>query len=235
MRSGLGRDSAQGSVDVTPEVRSLSEQDVDSGLHVMFASLGAEIVLEGLCNPPGGDWSGISFAWGAAEPEHRWLTLPRVSADGAKRPDHVFALFTLGDCVTCLSVESKERPSDLEGNIGPRLRAYTDALFDVAPSVSRSANRDPWGVNGADWVRKTSIPVSMGAFLGSEASFARVRNDTALDVLCAFEFEPGGADARVHVRALTAQGQALARFMADHFPSVTESGETQGTTLEVQV
>ena len=72
---------------VEARVRSFGEQDVDTALHVAFESLGGDIVFEGMCNPPGGDWSGISFRWDGTESEHRWLTLPRVSAEGAKRPD----------------------------------------------------------------------------------------------------------------------------------------------------
>ncbi len=70
---------------VEAKVLRLGEQDVDTALHVAFESLGTDVVFEGMCNPPGGDWSGISFRWDATEPEYRWLTLPRVSAEGAKR------------------------------------------------------------------------------------------------------------------------------------------------------
>ena len=94
---------------VEAKVLSLGEQDVDTALHLAFESLGTNVVFEGMCNPPGGDWSGISFRWDSAEPEHRWLTLPRVSAEGAKRPDHVYALFGHGEWVVCLCIESKEK------------------------------------------------------------------------------------------------------------------------------
>ena len=69
---------------VEAKVRQLGEQDVDTALHVAFKLLGTGVAFEGMCNPPGGDWSGISFRWNNKEPEFRWLTLPRVSGEGTK-------------------------------------------------------------------------------------------------------------------------------------------------------
>ncbi|WP_156790719.1 hypothetical protein, partial [Rhodobacter ferrooxidans] len=131
---------------VEARVRSFGEQDVDTALHVAFESLGADVVFEGMCNPPGGDWSGISFRWDSAESEHRWLTLPRVSAEGAKRPDHVFAVFGHSDRPVCLCIESKELARSLDANIGPRLKRYTEALFESAPSISRGEKIAPWAI-----------------------------------------------------------------------------------------
>jgi hypothetical protein len=138
-------------LEIDPTVRDLGEQDVDTALHVAFESLGADIVFEGMCNPPGGDWSGISFRWDSAAPEHRWLTLPRVSAEGAKRPDHVFAVFGHGERAICLCIESKERARSLDANIGPRLKRYTEALFASAPSIHRGRKLAPWEIHGAEW------------------------------------------------------------------------------------
>lgn len=59
------------------------EDDVDTAVHTLFAHLLAGHCFEGMCNPPGGDWSGFSILQGSEE--HRWLSLPRVSGFG-KRP-----------------------------------------------------------------------------------------------------------------------------------------------------
>ena len=128
---------------VEPRVSSLSEHDVDTALHVCITSLGPAVAFEGLCNPPGGDWSGISFRWDPNQPEYRWLTLPRVSSTGAKRPDHVFALFGHGGIPVCLSIESKEHAHSLESDIGPRLLRYTCQLFRDCPQHPPRNTRRP--------------------------------------------------------------------------------------------
>lgn len=68
----------------------VGEQDIDTLLHVLFSESRSDRVFEGLCNPPGGDWSGLSLRDSADAAIFRWISLPRVSSSGAKRPDHVF-------------------------------------------------------------------------------------------------------------------------------------------------
>ena len=45
-----------------PSPLKIGENDVDTILHTIFTQLkSSEIkIFEGMCNPPGGDWSGIS-------------------------------------------------------------------------------------------------------------------------------------------------------------------------------
>lgn len=69
-----------------------SEQDVDSTLHTLFSHQEHLGVFEGMCNPPGGDWSGFSIRNFETGEEFRWTSLPRVSETGGKRPDHVVQL-----------------------------------------------------------------------------------------------------------------------------------------------
>ena len=52
---------SDGQMLVQPVPQRISEHDVDTVIHTIFARLGAPHVFEGLCNPPGGDWSGISL------------------------------------------------------------------------------------------------------------------------------------------------------------------------------
>lgn len=199
---------------VEAKVRSFGEQDVDTALHVAFESLGADIVFEGMCNPPGGDWSGISFRWDSAEPEHRWLTLPRVSAEGAKRPDHVFALFGHGDRPICLCIESKELARALDANIGPRLTRYTEVLFDSAPSIHRGEKIAPWAIYGDEWKCRDVVYISAGAYLATAANpFHGVPDGSNLDIQIGVEFAQDGKTCTLHLRGDTDAGKALVGYL----------------------
>lgn len=200
---------------VHPNVLSFGEQDVDTALHVAFESLGAEVIFEGMCNPPGGDWSGISFRWDHSEPEHRWLTLPRVSADGAKRPDHVFSLFGHGDLPICLCIESKEHSRSLDANIGPRLIRYTEALFEIAPSIHRERKNDPWKIFEDKWKCRDLIYISAGAYLSTGANpFKGVPDGTGLDIQIGVEFSGDGRQCVLHMRGDTESGRNLVSYLA---------------------
>jgi hypothetical protein len=200
---------------VRGKVLRFGEQDVDTALHVAFESLGTDLVFEGMCNPPGGDWSGISFRWDSAEPEHRWLTLPRVSAEGAKRPDHVFALFGHGDRPICLCIESKERARSLDTGIGPRLTRYAEALFARAPSIHRAEKLNPWAVYDVDWKCRDLAYLSAGAYLAAAADpFRGVREGLRLDVQMGVEFTDEGKKCTLHLRGDTEAGKALVAYLA---------------------
>lgn len=108
--------------------QSFHEDDVDTGIHFLFAHLLREVCFEGMCNPPGGDWSGLSVLYG--NHEVRWLSLPRVSEEvDGKRPDHVLELLGVFDRPVLLSIESKERSFDLETNVGEGLVNYIHNLM----------------------------------------------------------------------------------------------------------
>ena len=200
---------------VHPLVRSLGEQDVDTAIHVVFDALGADIAFEGMCNPPGGDWSGISFRWGHNLPEQRWLTLPRVSEDGAKRPDHVFALFGHGNGTVCLCIESKERARALEANIGPRLIRYAEALFENSPSIHRADKQTPWAVFDKTWASQTSVYVSAGAYLGEKAApFHGLPNNTALDIQISVVFDNDAKNCILYMRGDTSAGKAIVKYLS---------------------
>lgn len=204
----------QASLRVEPKVLSFGEQDVDTALHVAFESLGTDIIFEGMCNPPGGDWSGISFRWHSTTPEHRWLTLPRVSAEGAKRPDHVFAVFGHGDRPVCLCIESKEHSRSLDPNIGTRLKRYAEALFETSPSIHRDRKLSPWAIYGADWKCSDLAYVSAGAYLASvHDPFQGVPDGTNLDVQIGVEFSSDGRRCTLHLRGDTKAGVALVKYL----------------------
>lgn len=116
--------------------QSFHEDDVDTGIHFLFSHCLREVCFEGMCNPPGGDWSGLSVLY--KNYEVRWLSLPRVSGEiGGKRPDHVVEIFGVFDCPVLLSIESKERSFDLETNVGKGLVNYIYNLMNYVPSVER--------------------------------------------------------------------------------------------------
>lgn len=195
---------------VQAKVRKLGEQDVDTALHVALDALGKDSVFEGMCNPPGGDWSGISFRWGIRDAEYRWLTLPRVSAVGAKRPDHVFALFRHGTTTVCLCIESKERARALETNIGSRLTRYTKELFQSAPSIVRENYGDPWIIYTNSWKPNKLQFVSAGAYLSNEADpFRGLPAGTALDIQIGVTFTSNRQVCTLHMRGDTNVGRAL--------------------------
>ena len=116
--------------------QSFHEDDVDTGIHFLFSHLLHNVCFEGMCNPPGGDWSGLSILY--KNKEVRWLSLPRESkAIHGKRPDHVLELFGVFDYPVLLSIESKERSFDLETNVGDGLINYIRNLMNYVPNVER--------------------------------------------------------------------------------------------------
>jgi hypothetical protein len=196
-----------------PEVNNFGEQDVDTALHVAFESLGSHIIFEGLCNPPGGDWSGISFKNDNVSPEYRWLTLPRVSADGAKRPDHVFAVFGCESIPICLCIESKETAVSLDKDIGPRLKRYTEALFEIPPSIERKDRGESWVHTSKDWLKCDVQFASAGAFLASPGNpFKNVGPDLNLDILIGVEFANRGKNCTLHFDGITHVGKRLVKY-----------------------
>lgn len=170
------------------------ENDTDCAIHQIFAHKNSMGILEGLCNPPGGDWSGISVF----EPndEYRWTSLPRVSQVGGKRPDHVIQLAT-STMNYFLSIESKGYGSDLDDNIGHNLKSYLVDLFASQPTAHRSYNSSWAGFNGHYTMSKPSTIYSVGAFEYRDASeLQNELNRGGLDAIIAFEF---GSTSTVHI------------------------------------
>jgi rRNA maturation endonuclease Nob1 len=141
-----------------PRPECIGENDVDSGIHMLFAYVLKADCFESMCNPPGGDWSGISLRFKGKE--YRWLTLPRVSASGSKRPDHVIQSHT-GEIIT---IESKDSLRNLEKNIGKRLNQYCIDLFKTPPSCTRETEGN-WSDQIGTFVLPDLTYVSVGAFL----------------------------------------------------------------------
>lgn len=162
-----------------PSADLIGENDVDSTLHLLFTCTLAEKCHELMCNPPGGDWSGVSMLQHGIE--YRWLTLPRVSAAGFKRPDHVVQI---GDDLI-LSVESKDYLRNLEKNIGVRLNGYCRTLFATPPSCKRMSGISEWDDETANFNPPQMRYASAAAFLAKTdgdlfASLKSARTDMSI-------------------------------------------------------
>lgn len=115
---------------------NFGEDDVDTGIHYLFSHILGEYCFEGMCNPPGGDWSGFSIIYG--DYETRWVSLPRVSDFvNGKRPDHILQFFGVFEKPLLLSIESKEKSCDLEDDVGTKLVTYIQKLMSYIPSAKR--------------------------------------------------------------------------------------------------
>ena len=149
---------------------SFHEDDVDTGIHYTFSWLLRKVCFEGMCNPPGGDWSGFSLIYNNTE--KRWLSLPRVSDDvDGKRPDHILELFGVFEKPLLLSIESKERSADLEPDVGTGLINYIQSLLAFVPNVEREISPTI-----SDWKKATNRVsldeyeiISAAAYLRSSA------------------------------------------------------------------
>lgn len=128
------------------EPKQFGEHDVDTIIHTVMKEM--DTVFEALCNPPGGDWSGISIYDFKAQHEFRWISLPRVSGSDAKRPDHIFQFGLLN---SLLIIESKDRPANVERLIGNRLKKYVRYLISSKPNAYRKLRgRYDWSPNTVD-------------------------------------------------------------------------------------
>ena len=177
-----------------------SEHDVDSVLHLLFSQQEANGIFEAMCNPPGGDWSGLSVWDTITGEQFRWTSLPRVSSTG-KRPDHVVQVFADGTDSYLLSIESKSRASDLEVIIGQRLKEYTRQLVATPPTIRRVLSQEWQLWPGRETLPRRFTQLSGGAFcwLGVddlEATLTRCD----LDMVLALEFRSVEQPTLLHIK-----------------------------------
>jgi hypothetical protein len=138
-----------------------------------------------MCNPPGGDWSGINLRLQNGN-LGRWTSLPRVSAE--KRPDHVIQVeLPSGEII--LSVESKQSFSSLEENVGPRLKAYLNHLMNSKPNVVRSNGSNEWSYSQdmSDRTPTAKIYSMALAVADGKGDLEEIRNKYALDFIASME------------------------------------------------
>lgn len=144
------------------------EDDVDTGIHFLFAYSLSKYCFECMCNPPGGDWSGISILFNKTK--YRWLSLPRESSTiNGKRPDHIIEFKTVFEKPLLLIIESKEKLIDLEKKIGNNLINYVKSLMNFVPSVELGNDmKDDWTISKNKLSPDDFIYVSAAAYLKSE-------------------------------------------------------------------
>jgi len=206
-------EETQLSILVPPAPIHVGEHDVDTVLHQFFYRLACGQVFEGMCNPPGGDWSGVSVLTPDKSLELRWLSLPRVTAETAKRPDHLFQLFDVHRTPIALIMESKERPDQVETDIGPRLIRYVVDLFSRSPSVQRKVDEI--------WTRATVLLPSESIQFASAVAFVvnakidldRIAQRAGTDIIFGLEFSDGGKQCTIHTHGRTALGRIILDFM----------------------
>ena len=206
---------------------NFGEDDVDTGIHYLFTHILAPYCFEGMCNPPGGDWSGFSVI--AGNDENRWLSLPRVSnIVNGKRPDHILELFGVFDKPLLLSIESKERSVDLESDVGTKLVTYIKRLMDFIPSVKRpiapSVGEWTWGDKQIDFNNFETI--SAAAYLKDYAEPATEVFKKNCEIL--FVMAPIVQDKKtgweIEIITSTKRGSIVKQFIIDKYNA---SGDSQ--------
>ena len=161
------------------------EHDTDCAIHQILSSHNELGVFECFCNPPGGDWSGISFLKNGIE--YKWTSLPRVS-EQSKRPDHIFQIERNGQLIF-VPVESKGYGKDLENNIGNRLKDYINDLFASEPTAYKANEKSDWKFFDGTIGKVNYSMISVGAFLyKDERELTNQLLRGNLDAIFAFEF-----------------------------------------------
>ena len=191
------------------------EQDIDTLLHMLFATDASQAIFEGMCNPPGGNWSGISFQAAVNRDVVRWTSLPRVTKKGSKRPDHVVVIQgdeKQGDEPTVLSIESKHLYRTVEPGVGPRLTAYVEGLFNESPTISRRATKRKWKPFTQEWscsVRHFSVVAYQH---NQRVALDTVRARAQSDIVLALEFRDGTGECVLHMLSTPAAREVLRRI-----------------------
>lgn len=205
----------QRSIVVVPEPQNIGENDVDTVLHLLLARCAGPNVFEGMCNPPGGDWSGVSLQPKDRTLELRWVSLPRVSGSDTKRPDHVFQIFGLGAKPIILSVESKETANAVEHQIGPRLVSYLRYLITSPASIERSEKSAQWNHSSRRLEPKEFAFMSAVAFMPKlDVDIENVSAKAQADLVLGFRFSPGGRSCEIELIPNTDLARKLVNFIA---------------------
>jgi len=206
---------------------NFGEDDVDTGIHYLFTHILKEYCFEGMCNPPGGDWSGFSVIEGIYE--NRWLSLPRVSdVINGKRPDHILELFGIFDRPLLLSIESKEKSIDLETDVGTKLVTYIKKLMEYIPSAKRqitpSVKEWKWGDKKVNFNKFETI--SAAAYLKHYAEPSKEVLKKSCEIL--FIMEPIMKDKNIRwdieIISNTKRGKIVKDFIISKY---IDSGDNQ--------
>jgi hypothetical protein len=202
----------------TLEIQNFGEQDVDTSLHIIFTKLFPVRTFEGLCNPPGGDWSGISLKANLNSEEYRWLTLPRVTATNQKRPDHIFQTFDEKKYIVI--VESKDTIRQIEENIGPRLIRYVKELTNSVPDIERSSSAEKWVHSRKKFDTEQYEFVSIAAgILSNSTTLQEVATRGCVDLVIAFRFKNSN-DVEIQTHSTSKNGEVFEAYLKKLSPCV---------------
>lgn len=206
---------------------NFGEDDVDTAIHYLFTHILGKCCFEGMCNPPGGDWSGFSVIDG--DFEYRWLSLPRVSdVVNGKRPDHILELFGVFKCPLLLSIESKEKSCDLESDVGTKLVTYIKELISYVPSAKRKVFPlvDEWHWGDEQINIKNFYTMSAAAYLKRYAENPATVFKKNCEIL--FVMNPIMSDQKVgweiEIIPSTNRSKILKSFIVDRY---ADSGDKQ--------
>lgn len=191
-----------------------SEQDTDTAVHSLFSKQESLGIFESMCNPPSGDWSGVSVLDFKTLEEYRWTSLPRVSTVEGKRPDHVIQIVTAKELIF-LVIESKDNGKDLEKEIGIRLTTYLNELLKVAPTAHKVKGKD-WKLYEDDKTPITNFKSFSGAafcFKNYDEIDKKMQKGN-LDFVMAFEFKPQNQQSILHLKT-TMQCQFLVTLLTE--------------------
>jgi hypothetical protein len=164
-----------------------NENDIDTAIHLTFQS--NDFVFESLCNPPGGDWSGISLIDNKGI-EHRWMSLPRVSVD-AKRPDHIFQI-SKSEKEYLVIIESKENLNGLlkdQDELGKGLIKYVTDLISYPASAIMDKEKT-WNRNDKSirFIQKYDEVFSVAAFIFSKPDdLEKAKSSLNVDYVIGFD------------------------------------------------
>ncbi len=204
---------------IAPTPSSVGEHDVDTVLHILLSRLAGDGVFEGMCNPPGGDWSGLSLRRSADTAELRWLSLPRVSGVGNKRPDHIFQFFGVTSQPVILAVESKETANSVERGVGPALTQYIENLIAFPASVERASVAVDWQASGQKLDPANFRFAAAVAFIPkSAAELTSVLAKSQADLVIACEFGDDSSRCAITLASSSPLGKAVVDYISQGEP-----------------
>ena len=207
---------------ICPYPTHYTENDVDTYIHIIFKYIIPD-TFEGFCNPPGGDWSGISLINNldpSCGTEFRWLTLPRVS--DSKRPDHISILFNLFEKPLLICTESKELARNLEPDIGPALTKYIYDLLEYCPSVKRPIYSNIWTICTAKVSASDFLCASIGCFFApANFDMTTISDKCNCDVLIGFDINVPTSRCKVQINGFSHIGNTLSNYMKNMIQSRT--------------
>ena len=209
--------------------KKFTEMDVDTIIHLLFTQV-LNDVFESFCNPPGGDWSGISIIQN--NNEYRWLSLERAPKN-MKRPDHVLQFYKENPSVI-LSIESKDSKGKLmksEESVGPKMVKYLHNLKKkvvnaekklITSSTYKQSNKI---IHKQDFLYKSGV-----AYIENNCDFLNrdtlknIKETCMVDFVLAFNFskKEGGDEVEVNLFYYN-EDSIMQRLLFDQLNKLTYS------------